>query len=388
MSTRPVVIVGAGTAGVSAAVGLRGSGYAGPIVLIGAEAEDPYRRTALTKDLMAADLSLERIILQKPNTWADRSIDLVCGVAVAAVDTARSIVVCDDGREVDYRALILTTGAGPARPAWLDDTVPSVRALPDALAVRATIVDSGRIAVVGGGLIGLELAASAATHGASVEVVEAADRLSGRVVPAVVSDWLLRLHESHGVAVRLGARVREASPHRIVLDDGSEVGGPVVAAVGMAPNVGLAAAAGIETVPEGIVVDRGFRTSAPGVFAAGDAAALLDALTDRPSLGGHWFGATDQGKAVAHAVIAHLEEGAAPAPFVDVSRAWTIQYGANVQTVGWPSLDGDVDVDGSLDAADASVRVSVDGRLVGAVTVGRAAAARELRSEIAVGLSG
>lgn len=388
MTTRPVVIVGAGTAGVTASTTLRSLGYTGPIVLIGAEEQHPYRRTALTKDLLAADLSLERITLQKPNVWADKDIELLCGVTVTAVDTARSVVVCDGGREIGFEALILTTGAGPARPAWLDADVPTVRTLTDALAVRDTVADAGRLAVVGGGLIGLELAASAATNGATVEVVEAADRLLGRVVPDIVSDWFARLHDSRGVAVRLGARVKDAAPDTITLDDGVVVAGPVVAAVGMTPEVTLARAVGADTVPEGVVVDRRFATSVPGVFAAGDAAALPDALTGRPALGGHWFGATDHGKAVAAAVLAHLDDTvAAPEPFAEVPRAWTVQYGVNVQTVGWPSVDGDVDVDGSLDDADATVRVSVAGRLVGAVTVGRAAAARELRSAIAVGLS-
>jgi 3-phenylpropionate/trans-cinnamate dioxygenase ferredoxin reductase subunit len=103
-------------------------------------------------------------------------------------------------------------------------------------------------------------------------------------------------------------------------------------------------------------------------------------LTGDPSVGGHWFGATDQGKAVAGSVLAALEGGAAPA-FRDVPRAWTIQYGINVQTVGWPA-DGDVEVDGSLADDDATVRVTRDGRLIGAVTIGRAAAARTCRSEI------
>ncbi|MCF8588799.1 NAD(P)/FAD-dependent oxidoreductase [Gordonia liuliyuniae] len=386
MTAEAIVIVGAGTAGVTAATTLRSSGFDGPITLIGEEAEHPYRRTALTKDLLAADLSLERIMLQKPAVWPERGIDLVRGVAVTAIDTPRRVVVCDDGREIGYRALVLATGADSARPDWLGGDVHSVRTLSDALAVRRAVDESGRLAVVGGGLIGLELAASAATHGASVDVVEAAERLLGRVAPAVVSDWFLRLHESHGASVRLGARVRAASARAITLDEGSEIEGPVVAAVGMTPNVTLAQAAGIETIDEGIIVDRCFATATPNVFAAGDAAALPDALTGRRSLGGHWFGATDHGRAVAVSVLAHLD-GGRPDGFVDVPRAWTVQYGINVQMVGWPSVDGTVHVDGSLDDADASIRVSVDGRLVGAVAVGRAAAARELRSEIAVGLS-
>lgn len=391
MSGDGVVIVGAGTAGITAATTLRSKGFSGPVTLIGAEAEQPYRRTALTKDLLAADLSAERLTLQKPRVWDERDIEFVRGVAATSIDTTSRTVVCDDGREVGYRALILATGATAARPDWLDPDVRSVRTLDDALAVRRTIERSGRLAVIGGGLIGLELAASAASHDIPVDVIEADGQLLGRVVPDVVSDWFFRLHEERGASVRLGARVDRASTREIALDGGAVIEGPVVAAVGMTPNTELARAAGVETVDAGIVVDGRFATATTGVFAAGDAAALPDALTGAPSLGGHWFGATDHGRAVADSVLAYLDGGQSEL-FADVPRAWTIQYGANVQMVGWPVLGGSavdytVGVDGSLDDADATVRVSVDGRLIGAVTVGRAASARECRSEIAVGLT-
>ncbi|GEE01604.1 reductase [Gordonia spumicola] len=375
-----VVIVGGGTAGATAAVTLRSGGYDGPVTLIAAEPEHPYRRTALTKDLLAADLSPEKIALQKPQSWTERDIDLRSGVTVTSIDTDGHTVTCSDGRDLSYRALILATGGSAARPGWLGPDVATIRTLDEALDVRRSVEEAARVAVVGGGLIGLELAASAAARGLDVDVIEAADRLLGRVVPVSVSEWFADLHRSNGVTLHLDSAVTSATADEVVLADGSRIVGPVVAAVGMTPDVALAAAAGIETARAGIVVDDTFATSASDVYAAGDAAAPADLLTGQPSAGGHWFGATDQGKAVATAVLAALTGEQAPS-FRDVPRAWTIQYGVNIQTVGWPA-GGDVEIDGSLAENDATVRVSKDGRLVGAVTVGRAAAARACRAEI------
>ncbi|WP_132992487.1 NAD(P)/FAD-dependent oxidoreductase [Gordonia zhaorongruii] len=382
MSSAPgVVIVGGGTAGTTAATALRANGFAGPVTLIGAEAAAPYRRTALTKDLLAADLSPERIGLQKPQAWADKGINLITGLAVTGIDAERRVVICDGDREIGYAALILATGGVSSRPGWLGADVPTLRTLPEALTARALIQDAGRLTIVGGGLIGLELAASCAAHGVSVDVVDAAARLLPRVVPECVSDWLADLHRANGVRIRLGADVMAADAHGVTLTGGARLDGPVVAAVGMSPDVRLAAAAGLRTVPEGIVVDGALRTAVSGVYAAGDAAAPPDPLTDRPALGGHWFGATEQGRAAALAVLADLD-GVPAQTLCDVPRAWTIQYGVNVQIVGWPAVGGDVAVDGSLADADATVRVLAGGELVGAVTVGRPAEARACRAEI------
>ncbi|GAA2369171.1 MULTISPECIES: NAD(P)/FAD-dependent oxidoreductase [Gordonia] len=380
-----VVVVGAGTAGVTAAATLRAEGYDGPVTLIGAEPGTPYRRTALSKDLLGADLSESRIALQKPDFWASRGIDIRTRVSVTAIDTAARTVALDDGTRLDYRALVLATGGRPIRPSWLAADVPALRTRDDAIAIRDGLNDSQRLVVIGGGLIGLELAASAAAHGMSATVVEAGGRVASRVMPAVVSDYLQRLHEGNGVRLHLGSAAHSATSERVQLSGGAELAGTVVAAIGASPEVALAAAAGVPTGPAGIVVDSTLATEVPGVFAAGDAAGPPDLRTGRPARGEHWFGATDQGRAVAQSVLAGLR-GEPAAPFVEVPRAWTVQYGVNVQMVGWPTAEGEVELDGSIDDADATVRTVVDGELVGAVTIGRAAAARACRSEIAAAL--
>ncbi|EGD54839.1 NAD(P)/FAD-dependent oxidoreductase [Gordonia neofelifaecis] len=380
-----VVIVGTGTAGTTAAATLRAEGFDGPVTLIGAEPGLPYRRTALSKDLLAADLSEPRIALQKPDFWEAKSIDVRVGVRVIAVDPEDRTVELDDGDVLDYRALILATGGQPVRPAWLDDQVPTLRTRDDALAIRDGVTESQRLVVIGGGLIGLELAASAASHGLLATVVEAGHRVAARVVPPVVSDYLATLHTANGVWLRTESPADSATARRVQLSDGAQLVGTVVAAIGAAPDIALAAAAGASTCAAGVVVDHALATDVPGIFAAGDAAALPDLRTGEPARGEHWFGATDQGKAVAKSVLASFA-GEPAAPFVEVPRAWTMQYGVNIQMVGWPTVDGEVIVDGSIADGDATVRTVVDGELVGAVTVGRAAAARDCRAEIAAAL--
>ena len=374
-----VVIVGSGVAGATAAQTLRAEGCTGPVTVVGAEAGHPYRRTALSKDLLAADLSVERIRLQKPEFWADRDITFVSGVAVTDVDPDARTVTLSDGRALGYRALILATGGRPIRPAWLHDDVPSLRTVADAERIRATITDRGGLVVIGGGLIGLELAASTAAAGLPVTVLEAGEKVLSRVVPPAVADYLADLHRDRGVQVRCGARVVTADPSGADLDDGTRVTGAVVAALGMVPNVAAAQSAGALVERSGIVVDSCLRTSVDGIYAAGDVA------TGGAADGEHWFGAMDQGAAVARSVVADLDGRPAPV-YAEVPRAWTMQYGVNIQMVGAPTADGEVAIDGDLADGSATITVTGPDGLLGAVTVGRAAAARELRARIAAGL--
>lgn len=381
-----VVIVGAGTAGVTAAATLRAEGYDGPVTLIGAEPGLPYRRTALSKDLLAADLSAGRISLQKPDFWEAEQIDVRGGVRVTGIDTAGRTVTLDDGSSTTYRALILATGGRPIRPGWLDPSVPTLRTREDALAIRDDLARSQRLVVIGGGLIGLELAASAVAHGMTATVVEASDRVVSRVVPRVVSDFLAQLHLDNGVWLRTASAADSATAGRVQLADGTQLVGTVVAAIGARPDDTLARLAGAEVGEHGVVVNAALATGVPGVYAAGDVAALPDLRTGRPCRGEHWFGATDQGRAVAKSVLADLAGTPAPS-FAEVPRAWTVQYGVNVQMVGWPTASDDVRVDGSLADGDALVTTyGDDGALIGAVAVGRAAAARDCRSQIAAAL--
>ncbi|GAA3949936.1 NAD(P)/FAD-dependent oxidoreductase [Gordonia caeni] len=383
--TAGAVIVGSGVAGATAAQTLRAEGFAGPVTIVGGEPGLPYRRTALSKDLLGADLRPDRISLLKPAAWADKEIEILGGTRVLDVDAPRRTVDLDDGTTLAYRVLVLATGGQPIRPAWLEEDVLALRTVGDAERIRSAINSSGALVVIGGGLIGLELAASAAAAGHAVTVLEAADRVMNRVVPPEVSEFVESLHRDNGVDVRCGSRVVRAGADGVELEDGSTVRGTVVAAVGMAPEVGLAAGVGVRVSDGGIVVDEALRTDVSGIYAAGDAVVVSDPLTGDPARCEHWFGALDQGAVVARSIIADLAGEPAPV-YAEVPRAWTVQYGVNVQIVGRPTAAGEVLVDGSLAERSATVTVTGPGGLLGAVTVGRAAAARTLRAQIAAGL--
>ena len=383
--TAGAVIVGSGVAGATAAQTLRAEGFTGPVTIVGGEPGVPYRRTALSKDLVGADLRPDRIALLQPAAWADKEIEIFGGTTVLGVDVPRRTVDLDDGTALAYRVLVLATGGRPIRPAWLEEDVLTLRTIGDAERIRSAITASGALVVIGGGLIGLELAASAAAAGHSVTVLEAADRVMNRVVPPEVSEFIETLHRNNGVDLRCDSRVVRAGADGVELEDGSTVHGTVVAALGMVPEVGLAVRAGVRVSDGGIVVDQALRTDLPGIYAAGDAVVAPDPQTGDPARCEHWFGALDQGAAVARSVMADLAGEPAPV-YTEVPRAWTVQYGVNVQIVGRPAAPGEVLVDGSLAERSATVTVTGPAGIVGAVTVGRAAAARTLRARIAAAL--
>ncbi|GAA1482620.1 FAD-dependent oxidoreductase [Gordonia sinesedis] len=376
----PVVIAGTGIAGITAAETLRGNGFTGPITVFGGEPDLPYRRTALSKDLVGADVSIDKIALRKPEFWADKGIEVRAGVGITDVDAAKRTVTGSDGSTTQYRALILATGGAPILPGWMDQ-VPSLRTRGDAEAIKALIGSTQEFSVIGGGLIGLELAASGAAAGYQVSVYERDDQLMGRVVPDVVSDFLLELHRAHGVTVHLGAQVAEAAANQLVLADGTRRETTVIAAMGMCPETGLAAAAGADTTPVGVLVDDCLRTTVPGVYAAGDVAALPHPITGDAGRAEHWMAATEQGRTVAATVIADLADEPAD-PHRDVPLAWTIQYGTNIQIVGWPTLGDRMEIDGSVADADATIRIFDEHGLIGGIAIGRPKDGRTIRSEI------
>ncbi|GAC57795.1 rubredoxin reductase [Gordonia hirsuta DSM 44140 = NBRC 16056] len=389
-----VVIVGGGVAGATAAQTLRSGGYPGPVTIIGAEPGLPYRRTALSKDLLSADLRPERIGLRKLEVWAEDDVQIRSGTTVLEIDSAAATVRLDDGSVLGFQALILATGAAPVRPGWLDQDVPCLRTLADAERIRDAIsADPGPLVIVGGGLIGLELAASVVADDREVIVLEAAERLLSRVAPEAVSGFIADLHRARGVQCRLGSPVQSADARQVRTRDGQTLRGTVVAALGAVPDTVLARAAGLAVTEAGIVVDGALRTGTAGIYAAGDCAAVPDPRTGEPARGEHWFGAQDQGAAAARSVLADLAGRPAPV-YAEVPRAWTMQYGTNLQFVGWPTAPGAVTVDGDLTVGDltvgqkpeATITVAGPGGLVGAVTVGRAAAARDLRTRMAESL--
>jgi 3-phenylpropionate/trans-cinnamate dioxygenase ferredoxin reductase subunit len=285
------LIVGASQAGLQLAVSLRDAGDTEPITLVGAEPHAPYQRPPLSKAYLHGSTELEQLWLRAPEFLAGQDITLVTGERVETVDlyaggppgTARTAT----GRVLDFDRLALTVGARPRRltvPGADLDGVTYLRSADDAAALRGLQSEAESVVVIGGGFIGLEAAAVARKQGKSVTVVEAADRLIGRAVAPVVSDFYRDAHVRRGVDIRLGAHVVSLGGghnrvRAIQLSDGSRIPADlVIVGIGVVPCTELARQLDLESAG-GIVVDRYARTSNPTVVAAGDCTVQPHPLT-------------------------------------------------------------------------------------------------------------
>lgn len=313
-SIERIVIVGGGLAGGRAAEALRTQGYEGRLDLIGEEPVVPYQRPPLSKGYLRGEVGLDKVHLH-PAAWYDEHrIDLHRGTRVASVDPRGRTVTVDDGRRLGYDRLLLTTGSRPRRLAIDGGDLPGVhelRTLADAERLRTAARAADHVIVIGGGWIGSEVAASLRMMGRRVTmVVRDALPLARALGPAVASVYR-DLHVAHGVELRLGTEVgRILGTDRVAgveTRDGTRIDGDlVVAGVGALPRVELARTAGLE-VADGIVVGPTFETTAPGVFAAGDVAAVWRPAYGRHLRIEHWAEAKFGGPAAARAMLGATE---------------------------------------------------------------------------------
>ena len=337
MSGGTIVIVGAGQAGGWAAKTLRAEGYGGRIVLIGAERHPSHERPPLSKAVLSGEAAPETTHLFKPDEHAALDLDFRAEARATRIDRSAKRVELADGGSVAYDKLILTTG-GTARklpiPGGDSPRVFYLRTIEDSLAIRDAIGPGKKLAVIGGGWIGLEVAATARKRGTSVVVIEALDRLCARTVPPAISAFLRARHEREGVDIRLGVGVKaiEDSGRLVIrLADGSAIeADAVVAGIGLEPDVALARDAGL-TVDNGIVVDEQGRTSDPDIFAAGDCA-----NTPLPCLGRRvrlesWANAQNQAIVAAKAALGQ------DARYDELPWFWSDQYDVNLQILGLPA---------------------------------------------------
>jgi 3-phenylpropionate/trans-cinnamate dioxygenase ferredoxin reductase component len=285
------LVVGASQAGVQLAASLRQLGDTAPVTLVGAEAHPPYQRPPLSKEFLAGTAGPETLAFRTTSFYADNGIELVCGERVVDIALPAGgrpgLARTSAGRELPFARLALTVGARPRRldlPGADLDGVLYLRDLDDAVALRERLAGATRVVVVGGGFIGLEAAAAARAQGLQVTVVEAADRLVGRAVAPVVSDFLRQAHERRGTTVLLSAGVVGFSGtggrvEAVQLADGRRLPADLVmVGIGVVPRTELAEQLGLEC-DGGIVVDAQARTSAPSVVAAGDCTVLPHPMT-------------------------------------------------------------------------------------------------------------
>ncbi|KMM85521.1 3-phenylpropionate/trans-cinnamate dioxygenase ferredoxin reductase subunit [Pseudomonas taetrolens] len=331
----PLVIVGAGHAGGRAALTLRAEGYSGRLILLGDEPHAPYERPPLSKGLLRGTTDLAGCGLCDSVGLAGLQIEHWVDNPVQRIDPAGHRVQLADGSWLPYAGLLLTTGGRARRlanvPAALGNVL-YLRTHDEALALRTVLRPGARVVIIGGGFIGLEVAATARDLGCSVIVLEAGPRLAGRVLPERLSSVLLALHRSQGVDVRLNVEV-EAVLGRDVADsvqlvDGERLGCDlVVVGIGMQPNIELAAAAGLD-VGQGIRVDARLRTSAADIFAAGDVCEFQLHPQGAFQRQETWRNAEQQGR---HAALNLL---GADLPFEAVPGFWSDHYDWSLQTVG------------------------------------------------------
>jgi 3-phenylpropionate/trans-cinnamate dioxygenase ferredoxin reductase component len=310
MSKRTFVIVGASLAGAKAAEELREQGFDGRVVLIGAEPELPYERPPLSKDYLRGESERESARVHAQDFYSQQEIELLTGTTVAAVDPASARVGLDDATELEFDRLLLTTGAKPRRlqvPGGDLQGIYYLRTLADCDAIRERLDASGRVAVVGAGWIGSEVAASARQRGLDVTMIDPMKLPNERIFGREIGEFYRDFHAQHGVQLLLGERVEsfegDGAVQRVRTASGKAVECDfVVVGVGVAPRVRLAEQAGLD-VDNGIVVDERLRTSAENVFAAGDVASAWHPFFERRIRIEHWSNALNQGPAAARAML-------------------------------------------------------------------------------------
>lgn len=365
------VVVGAGHAGGRAVEAFRMAGFEGRIVLIGDEPHLPYERPPLSKELLQGKPDAHTPVRDRA-FYDESEIECRLGRRAIAIRPDDKTVELDHGEIVAYDKLLLTTGGRVRRidapGADLAD-VYYLRTLDDSQAIDKRLQDGAHVVVIGGGFIGLEVAASARSRGCTVTVLEIADRLLGRAVLPEISDAFLTLHRENGVDVRLGVGISrfkgDGKIARAVTTDGDDLPADLaVIGVGILPETDLAEKAGI-ACDNGIVVDPYCRTSVADIFAAGDATNHFNPIHHRQIRQEAWQNAQNQ--AIAAARIMCGDE----TPYSEVPWMWSDQFDANLQVAGMPESWDAVIWRGDPAARDAIAFLIAEGALVGAMSLNR-----------------
>ncbi|OBJ69974.1 FAD-dependent oxidoreductase [Mycobacterium sp. 1274756.6] len=331
------VIVGAGLAGAKAVEALRDKGFDGNIVLIGDEQQLPYERPPLSKEFLAGKKTLAEFTVHNADWYRDHRVDLRLGTRATAVDPTAHTVTLADGATVDYAKLLLATGSRSRRPPIPGADAAAVhylRSVDDATALDGVLGEGASLAVIGGGWIGLEVAASARQRGTTVTVVEAAAAPLLRALGAELGEVFADLHRAHDVDLRLQTGVAEittadGTATGLKLEDGTQIrADAVLVAVGAQPNLELAEQAGLETADGGVAVDAGLRSSDPDIYAVGDIAAAQHPLLDARIRTEHWANALKQPAVAAAGMLGQSAE------YTELPYFFTDQYDLGMEYVG------------------------------------------------------
>ena len=336
------VIVGASLAGAKAAEALRTQGFAGRIVLLGEEPEYPYARPALSKNFLMDRSEKDKIFVHAAQWYDEHQIDLRLGTRVVAIDLAAHQVRASGGDVLGYTKLLLTTGSSPRHvelPGADTNGVRYLRTVADCERLKESLHDTARVVVLGGGWIGLEVAAAARTLGVEVTVLERSELPLQRVLGRVLAQVYAEVHRANGVDLRCGVQAVEITADGgtttgVRLSDGTQVAAElVVVGIGATPNVELAEAAGL-TVGNGITVDEHLCSSDPDVYAAGDVASVYHPLLGKHIRVEHWANALNQ-----PAVAAEAMRGG-DAAYQRMPYFFSDQYDFGMEYSGYVEPDG------------------------------------------------
>ncbi|MEM7222593.1 MAG: FAD-dependent oxidoreductase [Pseudomonadota bacterium] len=378
----PIVILGAGHAGGRSAEWLRRLGYDGELILLGAEPYLPYERPPLSKGLLTGAQAPADCHLQDEGFYRDNGIELRLGDAASALSPRDKRVTLADGATLAFGKLVIATGARPRRlalPGGELEGVCYLRDIAHSLELIEHLTPGARLVVVGGGFIGLEVAASARKQGAEVVVLEAAPQVLGRGLPASVAEDMVALHAAEGVEICTGAQLAsiegQGRVSAVTLKDGTRLeASAVLIGVGIVPNVELAAAAGLPC-DDGILAGTDCATEALDIFVVGDTARATNARYGRQIRLESWQNAEQQAEIAARAVMGEGPRWEA------VPWVWSDQHGWNLQVTGFPT-DGAHFVARGRAAEGKALGFALDrdGALVGATALGQGlSAAKDLR---------
>jgi NADPH-dependent 2,4-dienoyl-CoA reductase/sulfur reductase-like enzyme len=370
-SLNEIVVVGGGLAAVAAVETLRHEGFDGAIRLVSDERELPYDRPPLSKSLLRGDVKFSDILLHDEAWYRDQRVDLELGSRMVALDTKGGAVSTQAGKRFRYDKLLVAIG-GRARtwdavPASGTATARYLRSRGDAEHIKESVRKGSRVVLLGGGVIGLETAATLSQAGCEVTVLEATDRIMARFFPSPLSAVLREIHTSRGAVVRTGAVVRGCRSTEFgwtIQLDGDETltADFLVIGIGMVPNSELIADAGLPLRLQGVEVDAFGQTAAAGVYAVGDVATF-------PTSSGTWARWENWTHARLHAAVAarHMI-GIENSGYAEIPWVWSDQYEFNIQVNGSPAAD-DVVVRGNMDQGRLTAFHFRGDRLVGATTI-------------------
>jgi 3-phenylpropionate/trans-cinnamate dioxygenase ferredoxin reductase subunit len=380
-----IAIVGASLAGLSAAEALRDGGFDGTITVVGDEPHRPYDRPPLSKELLAGTWDVDRVALRPDDHLDKLDLDWRLGRRAVSLDDCLHL---DDGSAVEFDGLVVATGATPRTipDTPLLDGIHTLRTLDDCLALRADLDAGPKVAVVGAGFIGAEVAATCHGRGLDVTVIEALPVPLERALGIEMGSACASLHSDHGVTVRYGVGVAGfegwSRVEQVVMADGTAVTADVVVVgIGVAPVTGWLEGSGVELL-NGVVCDATCASvSRPDVVAAGDVARWHNPLFGEDMRVEHWDNAVAQGRHAGRRLL----EGPGIEPFAPVPYFWSDQYDAKIQFAG--RLGDEVRVvDGSLEERKFVALYGRAGRLVGVLGVNRPRLVMQYRRRIGEGL--